>query len=183
MTLCRVGLPSTSTGRTCGSECSWVSQLIQLRTSSSGFGLRSFARYVVRGFVLSSASMRVVAGRLLHLRDRLFGSLTLPNTIASDGQVCSQAGDDIAVLEPAPAFRLGVDFRFLNALHAVRALFHDAAHADGDVRVVHASSATSVVVLVPVQEVEPANLVGTVVRAVARADAAVVDHVVQALGL
>ena len=37
--------------------------------ASSGLGLRSFARYVVRGFVFSSASMRVVAVLLLQLRD------------------------------------------------------------------------------------------------------------------
>src|SRR5207247_802334 len=42
---------------------------------------------------------------------------------------------DLAVANGAIAFALGRDLRLLDALHAVRALLHDAAHAHGDVGV------------------------------------------------
>ena len=74
---------------------------------------------------------------------------------------------------------LGRHARVVDALHAVGALLHHAAAADGDVGVALQLEAGRVEVLIQ-QEVEPPHLVGAVVRAVARADAAVVDHVVQA---
>src|SRR5262249_23485194 len=61
---------------------------------------------------------------------------------------------------------------------AVGALFHDAAAAHGHVRVSTELQARRVPVLVQ-QKVETAHFVRAVVRAVPRADAAVVDHVVQ----
>ena len=67
----------------------------------------------------------------------------------------------------------------VDALHAVGALFHHAAAPHRDVRVPQRVVALGVPVGVE-QEVEAANLVRTVVRTVAGAHAAVVDHVVQA---
>src|SRR5208282_4981246 len=66
-----------------------------------------------------------------------------------------------------------------DALHAVGALFHDAAAAHADVGIAHQLVLRSLPVLEQ-QKVEAAHLVRTVVRAIARADAAVVDLVVQA---
>ena len=66
------------------------------------------------------------------------------------------------------------------ALHAVGALLHDAAAAHGHFGVVEQTQTRRVVVRV-LQEVEAAHLVGTVVGAVARADAAVVNHVVESV--
>ncbi len=66
-----------------------------------------------------------------------------------------------------------------DALHAVGAFLHDAAAADGHVRIAHELELGRLPVLEE-QEVESPHLIGTVIRAVARADAAVVDHVVQA---
>src|SRR5204862_1713102 len=82
---------------------------------------------------------------------------------------------------------LALDLGFLDALHAIRAFLHHAAHANGDVRVVtHALHFGQLVVIaaarVIVEEVEAPDLVGAVVRAVARADAAVVGHVIEAFG-
>src|SRR5262249_53184376 len=68
----------------------------------------------------------------------------------------------------------------LDALHAVRALLHDAAGPDRDVRV-HPHLAGGRVVLDVVEEVEAPRVVRAVVAAIAGADAAVVDHLVQAL--
>ena len=80
---------------------------------------------------------------------------------------------NLAILE------LGRDAREVDALHAVGALLHHAAAADGDVRIARQLEAGRVPIRIQ-QEVEATDLVRTVVRAVARADAAVVDHVVQA---
>src|SRR5215469_9316793 len=76
---------------------------------------------------------------------------------------------------------LGVDAMLGDALDAVRALLHDAATPHGNVGVAH----HLVLLRVPVleeQEIKAANFVWAVVRAVARAHAPVVDHVVQAFG-
>src|SRR5581483_678995 len=84
---------------------------------------------------------------------------------------------DFAVAHAA-VFLLRRHPRFVDALHAVRALLHDAARTDRDIGIAHRLERRRVVVGV-VEEVEAANLVRAVVRAVARADAAVVGHVVQ----
>ena len=97
--------------------------------------------------------------------------------MASAGQVCWQA----VLISPsaiAASCFSDVDFRRVDALHAVRALFHDAAAAHGDVGIASELQAGRVPVLIE-QEVEAANFVRAVVRAVPRADTAVVDHVVQ----
>src|SRR5438270_13260051 len=73
-----------------------------------------------------------------------------------------------------------VDALALDALHAVRALFHDAAAAHGDVGV-HAHPAGAAHVAVVLEEVETAHLVRAVVAAIPRADAAVIGHLVQSL--
>src|ERR1043165_1090429 len=93
--------------------------------------------------------------------------------------------DDVAVLHPL-ALLLALDLRVLDALDAVAALLHHAARAHADFRVAHHLEVRRVP---PVsghrreeEEVEAPNLVRAVVRAVARADAAVVDHLVEALG-
>src|SRR5690606_26454604 len=75
---------------------------------------------------------------------------------------------------------LGFDAGLLDALHAIRALFHDAAEPDGHVRV-HAHLFGFGVLVVVVEEVETPHLEGAVVGAVARADAPVVHHVVEAV--
>ena len=93
---------------------------------------------------------------------------------------------------------LGLDLGFLDALDAIGALLHDAAHAHGDVGVLlelrevgrildgllrseRSFVQVAVDALVVVEEVEAADLVRAVVRAVAGADAAVVGHRVEAL--
>src|SRR5205807_1120756 len=67
-----------------------------------------------------------------------------------------------------------------DALHAIGALLHDAAAAHADFGIAQRAQALGREVRV-LQKVEAADLVRTVVRAIARADAAVVDHVVQAV--
>src|SRR6185369_1243919 len=87
--------------------------------------------------------------------------------------------DDVPIAD-APVLQLRLDLPLVDALDAVRALLHDAAPAHGDVGVRQHPQARRAELFRPVVEVEPAHLVGTVVRAVLRPDAAVVDHVVQA---
>src|SRR5208282_4039595 len=73
------------------------------------------------------------------------------------------------------------NLRRIDPLDAIGALFHDSAAAHGDIRIAHAIEARRLEVGVEI-EIETADLVGTVVRAIPRADATVVRHVVQAFG-
>ena len=106
------------------------------------------------------------------------GSLMLPKMSASAGQACWQAVT-ISPSRIGRSSRFGADARVVDALHAVRALLHDAAAAHGDVGVEHHLEHVRLRILVE-REVEAPHLVRAVVRAVPGADAAVVDHVVQA---
>src|SRR5580700_6155599 len=88
--------------------------------------------------------------------------------------------DDFAVAHAA-IFFFGSDLRGVDALHAVGTFFHHAAAAHGDVGIAHAEKAGRGVIGEQ-QEIEAADFVRAIVRAVARADAAVVNHFVQAFG-
>src|SRR5215469_10871491 len=85
---------------------------------------------------------------------------------------------DFAFPHGAP-FLFGLDLGVIDALYAVGALFHDAPAAHRHVRVVQQLETGRLVIGEQV-EVEPPYFVRAVVRAVARAHAAVVDHVIQA---
>ena len=122
---------------------------------------------------------RSACGSALSFATALVLSFMSPKTMACGRAGLLAGGDDFAVADAA-ALLLGLDLRGVDALHAVRALLHHAARADGDVGVAHRLERRRVVVGV-VEEVEAADLVRAVVRAVARADAAVVRHVVQAV--
>ena len=104
----------------------------------------------------------------------------LPNTMALAGQDCWQA----VCNSPSAIFRSSLfrlDAMLIDALHAVRALFHHAAAAHGDIRIAHHLELRRVPILEQ-KEVEAPHFVGTVVGAIPRAHAAVVNHVVQAFG-
>src|SRR5581483_9129362 len=74
---------------------------------------------------------------------------------------------------------LGIDASLRDALHAVRAFLHYAAAAHGDIGIAHHLQLRRLPVLEE-QEVEASHLIGTVVRAIASSNAAVVHHVVEA---
>ena len=101
-----------------------------------------------------------------------------PNTIAPEGQACSHAVFDRRRRRSGASRPLARISASPNALHAVRALLHHPARAHGDVGVVHHRHGWPSR-LVIVEEVEAPDLVRAVVRAEPRADAAVVDHLVQ----
>ena len=69
----------------------------------------------------------------------------------------------------------------VDPLHAVGALLHHPAATDGHVRGSSRRLGRCLALRPVVEEIKPADLVGAVVGAVARADAAIVDHVVQSL--
>src|SRR5208282_4989078 len=73
----------------------------------------------------------------------------------------------------------GINALFTDALHAVSAFFHDATAADGDVRIAHQLELRRLPILKQ-QEIKPSHLIRTVIRAVTCADAAVIDHGIQA---
>src|SRR6185312_2066142 len=77
---------------------------------------------------------------------------------------------------------VAADPRLGDALHAIGAFFHDAAFTHRHVRVHQEAQGRGLAdILVVVEEVEAADLVGAVLRAVARADAAVVDLCVETI--
>src|SRR5262249_5671886 len=82
----------------------------------------------------------------------------------------------------AAAFLLRVNPCVVDPLDAVGALLHHAATPDRHVRVVEELETLDVPAGV-LEEVEAPDLVGAVVRAVPRPDAAVVDHLVEPLGV
>src|SRR5207247_1171119 len=96
------------------------------------------------------------------------------------GRARGLAGGNHLAVGDRTILTLGLDARGADALDAVRTLLHHAAAADRDIRIAQQLQGGRVEVAV-LEEVETADLVRTVVGAVARADAAVVDHVVQAL--
>src|SRR5580658_6460944 len=88
---------------------------------------------------------------------------------------------DMNVFAFAHAGGFGVNAALVDALDAVRTLFHDAAAAHADVGIAHHLVLRRIPILQE-EEVEAAYFVGTVIRTIPRAHAAVVDHVVQAFG-
>src|SRR5438309_1994380 len=78
-------------------------------------------------------------------------------------------------------FALSINAALVDALYAVGAFLHDAAAAHADIGIPHHLVLLGIPVLEQ-QEVEAAHLVRTVVRAITRPHAPVVDHVVQAFG-
>ena len=89
------------------------------------------------------------------------------------------AGRDDFAVPYAAIFFLCADARAADALNAIGALFHNAAPADGDIRVVHRPEARSVVIGVLI-EIEAPHFVRAVVRAEAGANAAIIDLKVEA---
>src|SRR5258708_6116754 len=73
---------------------------------------------------------------------------------------------------------LGLYFRRPDALHAISAFLHDAAASNRHLRVVKQFHALSGEVGI-LEEIEAPNFIGAVIRAVTRADTAVIDHVVE----
>src|SRR5581483_1832281 len=106
---------------------------------------------------------------------------TLVVDVAEDdraGRTCLFARRlDLAVRDRS-TFDPRVDPGAAGSLHAVGALLHHAARPDGDVGIVR-EVLDRLFVLVKVEPVEAAHLVRAVVRAKARADAALVGHLIE----
>ena len=113
----------------------------------------------------------------------LFLSLKLPKMIARPGRPAGRRSATSPSRMSLPSRTVGSRYHaaLVDALHAVAALLHDAAGAHADVGIAHQLDCSGLPSLEE-QEVEAAHLVGTVVGAVARAHAAVVDHGVEAFG-
>src|SRR5581483_7092192 len=152
----------------------WVAILSKLRVRVNNAGRVRGPRTVVQigehlVIALRCLSLRNLRVRIIHVaeHDRIRRASLLAGR------------DDLSIADGA-VFLVGLNLGRLNALHAVAALFHHATRTHRDVRIAHELEALGVVVRIQ-QEVEAAHLVNAVVRAVPRADAAVVHHYVQAL--
>ena len=122
----------------------------------------------------------VVARARLGLVDRAAGIVQVAEH-DRPGRTGRLTGRHHLVAPHRPILDVGGDARGVDALHAVRALFHDPAVPHRHLGVSHQFQAGRRLVGV-MQKIEPAHLVRAVVRAVPRADAPVVGHLVQALG-
>src|SRR5437588_12632113 len=71
----------------------------------------------------------------------------------------------------------GFDLGGANALHAIGAFLHDTPAAHRHLRIMEKLETICYIIGI-LQEVEAPHFVRTVVRAIARADAAVIDHVI-----
>ena len=148
----------------------------------SGLGFFRAARYVVRGRVFKFVKQSVV--ERLDLRSlRTAGLLRSFDVAEDDGPrraSCLTGRYDFAVADRAGLRVLGRDLAGADALHAIGAFLHDAPAAHRHLRVSHQAKTLGGEIGV-LEEIETAHFVGTVVRAIARADAAVVNHVVEAI--
>src|ERR1039458_7244092 len=114
-----------------------------------------------------------------HLGHAAVGVVDIPEDNGFGGAGGLACGLDFAIPHLAALF-FRVDLGGIDSLHAVRTLFHDAAAAHGDVGIVQQLEAGRFVIGEQ-EEIEAAHFVGTVVGAVAGADATVINHVVEAL--
>src|SRR4030095_7649836 len=121
---------------------------------------------------------RVVARVGLRLRDAAGCIANIAKLDGRGGTGLLAGGLDVAVTKLAPG-ELRIDLAPIDPLHAVRALLHHAARTNRDVGV-HGELQNVRRVLGEVEEIEVTYFVGTVVRAIAGADAPVVDHHVEA---
>src|SRR5579863_284723 len=120
----------------------------------------------------------VIERRRLALSDHAVGIVEV-----AEGDRLGWAGGlagrpDLAVADLA-VLAIGLDFRFADALDAIGAFLHDAAAAHRQFGV--PGEVEPRVALGEVEIIEAPHLVGAVVRAEPRADAAVVDHDVEAV--
>src|SRR5262245_36386786 len=113
------------------------------------------------------------------LRDLARGVVEVAENDRLSGTGRLASGEDVAVAD-SPVLVLCVDAGLVDPLHAIRAFLHDSTTADRHVRVVQQLKTGSRIIR-KLKEIETPHLVGTVIRAVARADATVVNHVVEPL--
>src|SRR5580700_9120937 len=156
-------------------EAGWRSCLFHLR-------IRIAHRCQVRGARprVQLTENRVIALLRLQLGD---AAVRVVGVAENDGLGRARRlarGHDFAVGNRA-VLLFGLDARVVYTLHAVRALFHDAAAAHSDFGIALQLERRRLPVL-ETEEVESTHLVRAVIRAIPRADAAVVHHVIQAFG-
>ena len=127
--------------------------------------------------MFNSASKSVVQRLCFQLGDAAIRIVDIAedNRLGRTGLLAS--GHDLAVAHLA-IFFFRADLRLIDALHAVGAFFHNAAGAHRDVRIMQELGALRFKVAVQ-EEIEATNFIGTVIRTVAGANAAIVGHVIE----
>src|SRR5580700_2408259 len=147
--------------------------LLQFRIRIANRGEISGARAGVQ-----LAENRIAAGLGFQLGHAAVGVVGIAKNDGLGGTGGFASSHDFAIANVAVLF-FRFDARVVDALHAVGAFFHDPAAAHGDFRIAQELKRRCLPIL-EAEKIKAANLVGAVVRTIARADAAVVNHVVQA---
>src|ERR1700682_1974537 len=137
---------------------------------------RQVSRARARAQLVQEVVAALIAVQLAHARG---GIVQVPEDDGVGGAGLLAGRQHLAVAD-APLLHARLDARALDALHAVGALLHDAAGAHRDVGIEDHLLGVAVVGGIA-EKIEPPHLVWAVVGAVARAHAAVVDHLVEAL--
>src|SRR5690348_12808232 len=122
----------------------------------------------------------IVERARLPLGDGTLGVVLVAEGDCLAGTSLLAGGHHLAVAKMA-VVAVGIDHRCARALDAIGAFLHDAAAAHGHLGI--PGLARSRVRARVVEEIEAADLVGAIIRAEARADAAVVDHHIEAFGV
>src|SRR5438094_4639488 len=143
----------------------WVAQLRQIRGARTGIQVCQQAKIARLGLEFGHPAVRII-------------DVAENNCLRGARLLASRENFAVAYLAVL-LFRF--DLHRIDPLDAVSTFFHDAAAAHGDIGIPQAIQAGRR----PIgeeQEIEAPYLVGAVVGAIPRADAAVVDHFVEALG-
>src|SRR5581483_6164803 len=153
---------------------------------ASCFGLNRGIRIAKFGEI-SSAGARVQFGQQsviellgLELCDAIVGIFNVTEDDGLRGTGLLAGGLHLAIPDVS-VFDLRADLGFADSLHTIGAFLHDAAAADRYIGIALELPAFRGPIRKQ-QEIEAPDLVGAIVRAIARAYATVVDHVVQTVG-
>src|ERR1700722_18472967 len=120
----------------------------------------------------------VVPSLRLELRHAALGIVDISENDGLGGTSLRAGRGDFAIGDAA-VLLLGLDFHRIDALDAVRTLFHHAAAAHRDVGIASSVQAGGAPIGIE-QEVETPHFVGAVIGTIARAHAAVVNHLIDA---
>src|SRR5580704_11797991 len=121
----------------------------------------------------------VIARLSFELRDAALGIVDVAENDGLSGTRLGAGWCDFAVGD-APVLLLGFYLGGIDALDAVSALLHHASAADRHIGITHAVQALRFEIRIQ-QEIEAAYLIRAVVRTIARAHAAVVNHLINAV--
>ncbi len=160
----------------------WLCDFRSHAMSSSGLELRNLREIGGSRPRVQFSKQTVIQWRGAHLRHAAVCIIDVAEHDCLGRTSLRACWRDLTIANGAIGF-LRVNLHRVDPLNAVGAFLHHAAAAHGDVRIAHQLARGRLLELVGVvfQKIEPPHFVRAVIRAIARADAAVVNHLIEAL--